>query len=98
LPRLIWSPSALRDVGRLHAFLVGKNRPAAARAIAAIRAGVRSLAEHPQIGRTVPDTPEYREWPIAFGSYGYLALYRLDGDAVVLLAIRHGRELDYDGP
>ena len=98
MPRLIWSPAALRDVGRLHAFLARKNQPAAHRAIAAIRAGVRSLTEHPQIGRAVTDTPEYREWPIDFGSYGYLALYRLDGDDVVLLAIRHGRELDYGGP
>jgi plasmid stabilization system protein ParE len=42
--------------------------------------------------------PDYREWPISFGNYGYLALYRLDGGDVVLLAIRHGRELDYGGP
>ncbi len=99
MPRLIWSPAALRDVGRLHAFLARKNRPAANRAVAAIRLGVKALADHPEIGRSASAMPsEYREWPISFGSYGYMALYRLDGERVVLLAVRHGRELDYGGP
>jgi len=39
--------------------------------------------------------PEFREWPIGFGDSGYLALYRLDGDDVVILAIRHMRESGY---
>ncbi len=39
--------------------------------------------------------PDYREWLIPFGQAGYLVLYRLDGDCVVLLAIRHGREAGY---
>lgn len=39
--------------------------------------------------------PEYREWPIDFGSAGYVILYRLDGEAVVVLAIRHQKEAGY---
>lgn len=37
----------------------------------------------------------YREWPIAFGSAGYLALYNFSGKDVVILAIRHVREQGY---
>jgi hypothetical protein len=40
-------------------------------------------------------SPEFREWVIEFGSGAYLALYRYDGKEVVILAVRHGRELGY---
>lgn len=38
---------------------------------------------------------EFREWPIEFGSGGYVALYRFDGEMVIILAVRHGREAGY---
>jgi plasmid stabilization system protein ParE len=98
MPRLIWSPTALRDVDRLHRFLASRNRPAAQRAVRAIRHGVGLLADHPQAGRAAADMPpEFREWPIAFGTGGYVALYRQDDETVVILAVRHGREGDYAG-
>ncbi len=93
MPRLVWSPRALRDVSRLHAFLKPKNPGAAMRAVKAIREGVRLLAAHPEAGRPAQDMdPAFREWPIQFGAGGYLALYRYDGGEVVILAVRHGRE------
>lgn len=68
MPRLIWSPSALRDVQRLHRFLAGKNAEAARRAVKAIRDGVKVIAGRPGIGRPAEEMePEYREWPISFG-------------------------------
>jgi hypothetical protein len=39
--------------------------------------------------------PEYRVWLIDFGCSGYVALYRLAGDRVVILAVRIQRELGY---
>lgn len=96
LPSLIWSPRALRDLARLHAFLASKNRPAARRAVQAIRQGVKLVAIHPEIGRPAEGMePDFREWLIPFGDGGYLALYRTDGPRVVVLAVRHGRELGY---
>lgn len=96
MPRLIWSPQALGDVARLHAFLAPKSREAARRAAATIRRGVRLLAEHPEAGRPVDDMPgEFREWLIDFGAGGYVVLYRYDGGGVVILAVRHGREAGY---
>jgi plasmid stabilization system protein ParE len=96
VPRLIWTPPALQDVARLHAFLAPKNRDAARRAARAIRQGVRMLATHPEIGRPVEEMPpEFREWFIPFGASGYVALYRYDGELVAILAVRHGREAGY---
>lgn len=93
---VIWSPRALQDLLRLRKFLVEKNPDAGNRAIAAIRQGTLSLAEHPQIGRPVPELPsEFREWPVPFAGSSYLIFYRYDGRQVAILAIRHGRELGY---
>lgn len=96
MPSLIWSPRALGDLARLHGFLASKNRGAARRAVQAIRQGVRILAAHPEIGRPAEGMePEFREWPIPFGDSGYLALYRIDGPRVVILAVRHGKEVGF---
>jgi len=93
MPRLVWTPHALQDVARLHAFLKSKSPDAATRAVRAIRQGVRLLATHPEAGRPIEDMPpEFREWPIDFGQGGYWALYRYDGADVVLLAVRHAME------
>ena len=37
----------------------------------------------------------YRELPIDFGTVGYVALYRVDGDQVTVVALRAGRERGY---
>ena len=96
MPRLIWSPPALRDVQRLYRHLAENNTGAASRAVKAIRDGVKLIAHQPGIGRPVADMePEYREWLINFGGSGYLALYRHHGSTAVILAVRHQRETGY---
>jgi plasmid stabilization system protein ParE len=94
MPRLIWTPAAIRDLDRLHRFLESKNRDAARRAIASIRQGLALLQAHPAAGRPT-EVEGLREWPIRFGAYGYVALYRSAGERVVILAVRHGLELDF---
>ncbi|MDI6747146.1 MAG: type II toxin-antitoxin system RelE/ParE family toxin [Rhodocyclaceae bacterium] len=93
MPRLIWSESALANVQRLYRFLAEKNPAAAKRAVKAIRAGVKILAMHPQIGRVVEDMDEaFRDWPVNFGDSGYVVRYRFDGELVSILAVRHQKE------
>lgn len=96
MTRLVWSPHALADIQRLYRFLLPKNPDAARRAVATIRGGVAALEQHPEMGRPAEEmAPEFREWLIEFGDGVYLALYRYDGDEVVILAVRHGREAGY---
>ena len=96
MPRLIWSPLALRDVQRLYRFLADKNLDAAKRAVKTIREGMKIIAHQPGMGRPVEDMePEYREWLINFGDSGYVTLYRFDGQTAVILAVRHQREAEY---
>lgn len=93
---MIWSPAALHDVQRVYRFLAEKSSDAARRAVKAIRAGVKIIGRHPEIGRPAEEmNPEYREWLINFGGSGYIALYRYDGNTVVILAVRHQKEAGY---
>ncbi|WP_425287429.1 type II toxin-antitoxin system RelE/ParE family toxin [Paramesorhizobium deserti] len=55
------------------------------------------MEKTPDIGRPFPELPELRELVIAFGDFGYVALYRHepDDDAVYVLAFRHQKEAGY---
>jgi plasmid stabilization system protein ParE len=97
MPSIKFAAGALRDLARLRGFLQRKNPIASQRAAATIIQSVQILEQHPQIGRPIEDMgSEYRELIIGFGGhYGYVALYRLDGDAVIIVAIRHQLEAGY---
>lgn len=91
---LSFSNSALRDLERLRDFLRTKNLPAARRAATKILQSLRSLEQNPEMGRQVVGRPAaYRELVIPFGRDGYIAAYRYTGDALVVLGIRHQREI-----
>jgi plasmid stabilization system protein ParE len=96
MPRLIWSPAALRDLQRLYRFLAENSPAAAQRAINLIRTSMKDVEQHPEIGRPAEGMdPVYREWLIDFGDSGYVALYRLDGLTAVILALKHQKEAGY---
>lgn len=96
MPSVKFAVGALRDLERLRAFLQHKNPIASQRAAATIIQSVQILEQHPQIGRPVEDMePEYRELIIGFGHYGYVTLYRMEADAVIVVAIRHQLEAGY---
>jgi plasmid stabilization system protein ParE len=58
--------------------------------------GLRTLKDHPLIGR--PVEADLRELLISRGRTGYIALYRYNpaNDVVLVLRIRHQRELHFD--
>jgi plasmid stabilization system protein ParE len=94
LASLRLTPAALRDFERLAAFLRQSDSEAAAETIPLILEGLRVLATHPLIGR--PIDSRRRELLIFRGRTGYVAQYsfRPADDEVVLLAVRHQREVD----
>ena len=93
---LIWSRQALLDVQRLYRFLAVKNIEAAKRSIKTVRQGVKALGHQSGIGRPIEDMPdEFREWMIDFGGSGYVVRYRIDADAVTILAVRHQKEVGF---
>jgi plasmid stabilization system protein ParE len=96
MPRVIFTPAAIRDLERLRAFLRPKSPAAAKRAGEAIIQGVQALGAHPHMGKLIDDLSEqYREWLIDFGDSGYVTRYRIDENAVMILAVRHQKEAGY---
>lgn len=96
MPPVKFAAGALRDLARLRSFLQGKNPIASRKAAATIVQSVEILEQYPQIGRPMDDMePGYRELIVGFGHYGYVVLYHLDGDAVIVVAVRHQLEAGY---
>ena len=91
---LRFTPAALDDLERLAAFLRASDPVAAAETLPLILNGIKVLSSHPLIGR--PIDVNRRELLIYRGRSGYVAQYsfRLASDEVVVLAIRHQREVD----
>lgn len=99
MPSLSFSNTALRDLERLRASLRAKNLSAARRATLKILQGLQSLEQHPELGRQVEGRPEgYRELVVPFGKDGYIAAYRYSGDFVIVMGVRHQRELQPPTP
>ena len=47
-----WTPTALRDLESLHAYIADDNPAAAAATVATIISGLEALRRHPDMGRT----------------------------------------------
>ena len=93
MPSLTFSPTALRDLDRVRAFLRNKNRAAARRALQKILTSLKNLEDNPAMGRQVEDrSDEYRELVIPFGRDGYIAAYRYNAEVLMVLGIWHQRE------
>ena len=96
MPQIIFTAGAVRDLARLQEFLRPKNPAAGKRSAETILKALKMLRHQPRIFRPAPNMPEdYREWPIAFGDSGYVARYRVDGDSVTILTLRHQKEAGF---
>ena len=95
MAQVIYSRSAFSDLERLAEFLAESAPEAAIAAVDVIRDGIEILARHPLIGR--PCEEELRELLISYGESGYVVLYSYEQpqDVVLVLAMRHQREMGY---
>jgi plasmid stabilization system protein ParE len=87
---VLWSGPAIADLVRIRDHIAAEGRPMAARRLARrIRDGVDVLADHPRLGRTVPEFEGagYREVIVAT----YRIVYELSGQRVVILRVWHSR-------
>lgn len=80
-----WTPTALRDLDSLHAYICNENLAAADAAVGRILAGIEALSQHPEMGRIgrVAATRELVLPPM-------VVAYRLRRGALEILAIIHG--------
>jgi len=94
LASLRFTPRALGDLESLAEFLRESDGAAAEQTVALIFDSVQILRSHPLIGR--PVAIDRRELVVFRGRTGYLARYSFSParDEVVILSIRHQREVD----
>lgn len=96
MARVIWSVRALGDLGRFDAFLRSKSPRAAERAVATVQEAVSLLPQMPHKGRPVQRGGiDEREFPVRFGSGGYLIRYRVREEDIFIIAVRHFREAGF---
>jgi plasmid stabilization system protein ParE len=92
-----WLPGAVSDLQRLREFILPHNADAAQRAVAVIKKAVSTLHPLACIGKPVEEMPDFRDIVIPFGSSGYVLRYRIDGDTVLIAALKHGKEAGFTG-
>lgn len=98
MPRLEikWTENALFGVQCAYRFLAEKDKSAERLAVGAIRKHVEVLHRYPNAGRPAQDLePEHRELLIPFGASGYVLVYEVYADTVLILAVRHQKEAGY---
>lgn len=90
-----WLPTALRDLQRLRDFLRPKNPGSAQRAGARIQKVASTLEVHPGLGIEVEDLPGFYDVVTTFGARNYVLRYRIYGEMIYIVALRHGREAGF---
>ncbi len=80
-----WTPTALRDLESMHAYILQDNATAADAVVERMLGGIEALSQHPEMGRTgrVSATRELVLPPMVIA-------YRLRRGALEILAIIHG--------
>ena len=84
--RVVWTESASRGVWRAYDYLHDLNPSAAIDLAQSLFAAGDSLEQNPERGRPVPGTT-MRELVV---TSSYIIRYRVAGDIVVVLRVRHG--------
>ena len=83
--RVVWTEPALDGIASVYEYAFEFNPRAAARVADVLRAEGDGLVQFPERGRPVPGT-NMRE---LVSTYLYIIRYRIDGDTVVILRVRH---------
>lgn len=96
MARVEISRRALEDLERLFDFIAAEAPERASEQLRSVRRALELLADHPLLGRVAEDGR--RELVLSRGRYGYVAKYRWlpADDVVLLLTIRHQREVGYE--
>jgi plasmid stabilization system protein ParE len=93
--RIEWLDSAIDDLQRLRDFIQPHNKDAAHRAFRLIKSAVTPVGSNPRMGKPVEDLPDFHDLIIPFGASGYVIRYRIQGDTVFIIAVKHCKEAGF---
>ncbi len=86
-----WTRDALSDLGEIHRFIARDAAAAAAAIIVQVLASAERLRAFPRLGRVVPEFEDESLREVIAGNYRII--YRLQGEEVQIIRIRHGARL-----
>ena len=69
-----------------------KNPEAARRAVFTIKNTTKILMDYPDIIHPVEDLPDFHDLIVPFGAGSYVTRYRLEGEAIYIVGVRHSKE------
>ena len=97
MARISYASRALSDLERISDFLMPEGVDAQLATLDLIEEAIAVLVRHPLIGRLAEH--DLRELVISHGKTGYIALYSYEAeeDAILVLAVRHQREVGFYG-
>ncbi|WP_448950054.1 type II toxin-antitoxin system RelE/ParE family toxin [Labrys neptuniae] len=91
--KVVYAPRALRDLEAVAAYVGDRSASGAKHVLAAIKTSIETLSLFPKIGRVV--TPKgHRFIPVL--KYPYVIFYRVEGDTLLVLHIRHAARRPID--
>lgn len=90
--KVIWTDAASLDIQRHYNNLKDKDQRAAIAAIERILAVGDRLESSPYMGPKLASNERLRKQVVNFGKYGFVILYTVETDAVVILKVYHGLE------
>jgi len=85
-----WTSKALGELARLHAFLAGVNKSAAANIVRSLTTAARRLHEHPHLGERLEEFKPREVRRLIVGNYEMR--YEIHERGVFILTLWHGNE------
>jgi toxin ParE1/3/4 len=90
---VVYAPRALRDLEDIASYFAERNPAGAVNVLGAVKSSIDTLSFLPRIGRVV-DNAGHRRVPVL--RYPYLIFYRIAGDELLILHIRHSSRRPID--
>ena len=86
-----WSPEAVEDLESITEYIARDSEYYARAVVSSILSTTRSIAEHPYLGRVVPEmrNDRIRERFV----YSYRLVYRIEPERVLVVPVMHGKRL-----
>lgn len=95
--KIVWTEPAVEDLRELHSYIARDSELYASEFISRIISAVQRLAEHPQLGRMVPEANEETIRELLYRNYRII--YRITTNRIELLSVIHGaRDLKARSP
>ena len=91
--KIVWTDPAVEDLRELHAYIARDSEMYASGFVERIILAAERLADHPKVGRVVPEANNENVREILYQRYRII--YRVKGDSIEMLSVIHGaRDLE----